>query len=227
MAYGQDRLVDDRRVGQALKSVRLRLGLTQDELGIAAGVSRFVVGRIERGRLDRIALQTLRSVATALDVDVDLVVRWRGGELGRMINARHAAMHEALALQMATVPDWRYEPEVSFSIFGERRDRCTCLACAVAMPARDRAQERAGRHQRPHGHDGPAAPPRRRDRREARLARCIRLVLGGGRRRADEPPSACSTPDDASREVPGRRTHRQAMAPTACRLGAGPQLHAC
>jgi len=103
-----------------LKSVRLRLGLTQDELGIAAGVSRFVVGRIERGRLDRIALQTLRSVATALDVDVDLVVRWRGGELGRMINARHAAMHEALALQMATVPDWRYEPEVSFSIFGER-----------------------------------------------------------------------------------------------------------
>ena len=112
--------VNDRRIGQALKAVRLQLGLTQDELGIAAGVSRFVVGRIERGKLDRVALQTLRSVAAATDVDVDLVVRWRGGELGRVVSARHAAMHEALALQMSTEPGWTCEPEVSFSIYGER-----------------------------------------------------------------------------------------------------------
>jgi transcriptional regulator with XRE-family HTH domain len=112
--------VDDRRFGRALKSVRVRLGLTQDEVGIAARTSRFVVGRLERGYLDRVAIATMRSVAAALDIDVDLVVRWNGGDLGRLINARHAAMHEALAIQFSTMPDWILEPEVSFSVFGER-----------------------------------------------------------------------------------------------------------
>jgi len=112
--------MDDRRVGHALKSVRLRLGLTQEELGIAARTSRFAVGRVERGRLDRIALGTVRSIAHALDVDVDLVVRWRGGDLGRLVNARHAVLHEALAMSFASMPAWVLEPEVSFSIFGER-----------------------------------------------------------------------------------------------------------
>jgi transcriptional regulator with XRE-family HTH domain len=119
-ANPHDPPVNDPRIGQALKAVRLQLGLTQDEVGSAAAVSRFAVGRIERGKLDRLAIGTLRSVAAALDVEVDLVVRWRGGELGRLVSARHAAMHEALALEMSTRPDWTCEPEVSFSIYGER-----------------------------------------------------------------------------------------------------------
>jgi transcriptional regulator with XRE-family HTH domain len=112
--------MDDRRVGQMLKAVRLRTRLTQEELGIAAGTSRFVVGRVERGRLDRIAIGTLRSIASALDVDLNLLLRWRGGDLGRLVNSRHAAMHEALAVQFSTMRAWALEPEVSFSIYGER-----------------------------------------------------------------------------------------------------------
>lgn len=112
--------MDDRRVGRGLKTIRLRLGRTQDEVGIASGTSRFIVGRIERGRLERVPVGTVRAVAAALDADLGLVLRWRGGELGRVVNARHAAMHEALAGRFASLPGWTYEPEVSFSEWGER-----------------------------------------------------------------------------------------------------------
>jgi hypothetical protein len=48
------------------------------------------------------------------------VVRWRGGDLARLLNARHAALHEAFAVRFADMPGWALEPEVSYSIFGER-----------------------------------------------------------------------------------------------------------
>jgi hypothetical protein len=47
-------------------------------------------------------------------------VRWQGGDLGRLVNARHAAMHEAMARFFKEQPSWVAEPEVSFSIWGER-----------------------------------------------------------------------------------------------------------
>ena len=51
---------------------------------------------------------------------VELVARWRGGDLDRMVNARHAALHEAVALLFARHSGWTTAPEVSFSIYGER-----------------------------------------------------------------------------------------------------------
>jgi hypothetical protein len=83
-------------------------------------VSRTIVGRIEHGRLDSIPLGTIRRVAVALDARLDAALRWQGGDLGRLINARHAAMHEAMAALFAGLEGWVSEPEVSFSIYGER-----------------------------------------------------------------------------------------------------------
>lgn len=79
-----------------------------------------MVGRIERGDAGSVSLGTLRRVVDALDGRLDTVVRWHGGDLGRLLNARHAAMHEAMALHLRELPDWVFEPEVSFSIYGER-----------------------------------------------------------------------------------------------------------
>jgi hypothetical protein len=62
----------------------------------------------------------IRRVAGALDARFDTVVRWQGGDLGRLISARHAAMHDAMARIFADRHEWVAEPEVSFSIFGER-----------------------------------------------------------------------------------------------------------
>jgi transcriptional regulator with XRE-family HTH domain len=112
--------MDDPRLGSALKSIRLRAGLTQEEVAVAAGVPRSLVGRIERGRIAVVRFGDLRSVAAALDTNVDLIVRWHGGDLGRLINARHAAIHEAGARRFAELEEWVLEPEVSFSSYGER-----------------------------------------------------------------------------------------------------------
>ncbi len=58
-------------------------------------------------------------VAAALDVRVDLVPLWRGGDLDRTLNAGHAAMHEEVA-RLFEGTRWLTAAEASFSIYGER-----------------------------------------------------------------------------------------------------------
>jgi transcriptional regulator with XRE-family HTH domain len=112
--------VDDQQLGIALRAMRTRRGWRQEDLARAAKVSRQAVGRIERGRVASIAVATVRQVADALDGRLDLAVRWHGGDLGRLVSARHAAMHEAMAGQLRSLSGWVFEPEVSFSYYGER-----------------------------------------------------------------------------------------------------------
>jgi hypothetical protein len=76
--------------------------------------------RIEQGRLASVPLGKLRAVAAALDARVDAIVRWQGGDLSRLVSARHARMHELIARYFRDLPNWIVEPEVSFSIYGER-----------------------------------------------------------------------------------------------------------
>jgi hypothetical protein len=58
--------------------------------------------------------------ARGLGADLDLAVRWRGGDLDRLLNARHSAMHEQMARFWGELSQWQAVPEVSFSIYGER-----------------------------------------------------------------------------------------------------------
>ena len=46
--------------------------------------------------------------------------RWRGGELDRLLNARHSALHEDVATMFDRTPGWLMAPEVSFNVYGER-----------------------------------------------------------------------------------------------------------
>jgi transcriptional regulator with XRE-family HTH domain len=110
----------ERAIGAGVRAIRIRAGMTQLELSIAADVPRSVVQAIERDRISRVRVGDVRAVATALDATVDLSMRWRGGDLPRLVNARHAAIHEVVAARYLTLPDWQYEPEVSFSSYGER-----------------------------------------------------------------------------------------------------------
>ncbi len=74
---------------------------------------------MERGRLDHLPLRTVRGVARALEIDLDMVVRWRGGDLGRLIADRHTAMSGRVARDLQA-SGWEIRPEVSFNHFGER-----------------------------------------------------------------------------------------------------------
>lgn len=108
------------RLGAALRAVRIRLGLRQADVAHRAGVSRQTVSRAERGLAGSLPLDTLERVAASVEIQIDLVARWRGGDLPRTLNASPAALHEAIARLLASVPGWSFAPEVSFSVYGER-----------------------------------------------------------------------------------------------------------
>jgi transcriptional regulator with XRE-family HTH domain len=113
--------MDDQRFGSAIRAVRVRRGWTQQELARRSGVSRSTISRVERGHPGTFSLDTIRRVAAALDVRVDLVPRWRAGDLDRVLNARHSQLHELVARWFAKeLPAWILAPEVSYAIYGER-----------------------------------------------------------------------------------------------------------
>jgi transcriptional regulator with XRE-family HTH domain len=85
-----------------------------------AGLSRATISRLERGHVETLTLEALRKICRALDIRIDVVARWRGGDLDRLANAAHAAMHESMAADFERLPGWIVRPEVSFSFYGER-----------------------------------------------------------------------------------------------------------
>ena len=113
--------MDDQRVGAAFRAARIKRRTRQVDVGAAAKSSRASVSRVERGHFDTVSLRTIRAIAAVLDIRLELLPRWRGGDLDRMLNARHSALHEAVARAFKSrFPDWTLAPEVSFSIWGER-----------------------------------------------------------------------------------------------------------
>jgi transcriptional regulator with XRE-family HTH domain len=112
--------MNDQRLGAAIRHVRTKRGWRQLDLATAAGLSRATVSRIERGHLGSLSVDAIRSVSTALDIRVEMRPLWRGGDLDRLLNARHSALHELVARNLAQLPGWISEPEVSFAIYGER-----------------------------------------------------------------------------------------------------------
>lgn len=112
--------MDDVRVGNTLRVIRVRKRLRQSDVARRAGVRRETVGRLEHGAIDRYPLGTLRAVARALGAHVDVRLRWQGADLDRVVNAARADLHESVVRHLAGRDGWTWRPEVSFSIYGER-----------------------------------------------------------------------------------------------------------
>jgi hypothetical protein len=77
-------------------------------------VSQSLVSHLERGHVERMAFATIRSIAAALDARVGLDVRWRGGELERLIDADHAALTSVIARRLASL-GWDVRVEVTYA----------------------------------------------------------------------------------------------------------------
>ena len=85
-----------------------------------ARVSQDSVSRLERGQLDGMTLGRIRAIGAAIGVMIDLTPRWQGGELDRLLGARHSRLHDEVAARFAPLPGWTTLPEVTFSKYGER-----------------------------------------------------------------------------------------------------------
>ena len=112
--------MDGYRLGAVCRALRIRKGWRQIDLGTKSGTSRSAVSRLERGLVRDLGVDDLLRILEALGGRLDFVVRWQGGELDRLLNARHSALHEAVARFFRQLPEWTIAPEVSFAINGER-----------------------------------------------------------------------------------------------------------
>lgn len=107
------------RLGAAFRAVRLRRRWRQTDVAAASGISTSTVSRIERGHGGSLSVDTLLRVAGVLEIRIATSFRWRGGELDRLLNAGHSAMHEAMIRELDAAR-WLLSPETSFAIYGER-----------------------------------------------------------------------------------------------------------
>lgn len=112
--------MNDTQLGALVRAVRIHRRLRQEDVAAKARVSVSMVSRIERGHIDTVPLRLVRAVAAVLEIRIESVPTWRGGDLERLTNARHTALHERLAERLASAASWVSAAEVSFSIWGER-----------------------------------------------------------------------------------------------------------
>lgn len=111
-------LMEEERAGKVLRAVRRRRGLTQAELADLAGVSQQTVSSIECGHADAATLHLVAQVARPLGITVALVLRWKGPELDRLLDARHARIVKEVVSRLG--PDWHVVVEYSFNHYGDR-----------------------------------------------------------------------------------------------------------
>ena len=112
--------MDDLRIGRIGRALRHRLGLRQRDLGDRVRLSQGEISLFERGRIEAMPIRTVRQILGGLDAELLLMVRWRGGDLERLLDAAHARLADDLA-RLLGGEGWEAAPEVSYAIYGERR----------------------------------------------------------------------------------------------------------
>jgi transcriptional regulator with XRE-family HTH domain len=111
--------MDALRLGSVVRTVRRRRGWRQIDVARAAGVGQTAVSCLERGRIEAMSVGLLLRIVTALEIRLDFQPRWRGGELDRLLDVRHAAVVERV-VGILRASGWEVEIERSFNHFGER-----------------------------------------------------------------------------------------------------------
>lgn len=111
--------MDPIRVGRIVRVLRQRQGWRQVDLARAAGVSQPVVSRLEAGQLRSLPVGTVEAILEALGARGRFEVSWRGGELDRLLDERHAWLVGQVVRRLERFA-WEAQVEVSFSVYGER-----------------------------------------------------------------------------------------------------------
>ena len=101
--------------------------MRQEDLGRTAGISQDLVSLIERGKIDGLRIRILVELARNLGADLVVTLRWRGGDLDRLLDEGHAALMGRAAAVLESA-GWSVMPEVTFSYFADRGS-IDILAC--------------------------------------------------------------------------------------------------
>jgi hypothetical protein len=78
-----------------------------------------VISLVERGRIEDVTIRRLRRIARELDAEFTTFLRWRGGDLDRLMDEGHAYL-VGRTLDMLRAAGWDVRAEVSYSVYGER-----------------------------------------------------------------------------------------------------------
>jgi transcriptional regulator with XRE-family HTH domain len=123
------------RAGAVLRAARRRRRLSQSQLAVIAGVSQQTVSTIECGHSESSTLRLIRQVAAPLGITVDLALRWRGPDLDRLADERHARIVKAVVDRLSS--DWQVSVEYTFNHFGDRGSvdvlATNCAAGAILL----------------------------------------------------------------------------------------------
>lgn len=111
--------MDRVRLGTTFRAIRLELGLRQVDVAIHAGTSQQTVSRVERGRFGPVSAEALEAIATAIEADLTIGLRWRGPSLARLLDRRHAEL-QGRVVRLLSDAGWEVSVEESFNHFGER-----------------------------------------------------------------------------------------------------------
>jgi transcriptional regulator with XRE-family HTH domain len=111
--------VDALRLGRAVRAVRRQHRWTQAVVAARSGLSTSSVSRIEAGNFLRMPFGSVLAVASVLEIQLDLVPRWRAEALDRLLDAAHAQLVETLVSRYR-LAGWEVAVEVSFAIGAER-----------------------------------------------------------------------------------------------------------
>jgi transcriptional regulator with XRE-family HTH domain len=109
--------VDLVRLGLGIRALRRRRGWRQRDLAAAAGVNQTAVSLIERGHADRVSMSVLRDVAAALDARLVLQIRWRAGDLDRLLDADHAQLSADFVRRLQAA-GWETRVEFTYATRG-------------------------------------------------------------------------------------------------------------
>jgi transcriptional regulator with XRE-family HTH domain len=106
-------------VPRAIRALRLKRGWRQSDLAARAACTRQVISRLETGRVDALKLRSLDAIVQALGGSLEVVVRWQGAALDRVLDAAHARLVETVVAQLQAL-GWETRVEVSFNHYGDR-----------------------------------------------------------------------------------------------------------
>ena len=104
---------------RAVVHLRHQRGWRQSDLADRSGVSRSAISRVEHGHLGGVSVRTLTRVVEALEASAELIVRWHGEQLDRLIDANHARLVQAVVSLLESL-GWMTRVEVSFNHYGDR-----------------------------------------------------------------------------------------------------------